>query len=213
VFLPTTSQPRALEHQLDGSANGLEVRVFGRFLDFDEAIRKSPPDAIVSYSTVLRHMGKRVDYQGERGGSTTDAVLVVFVGDELKDRDLSSLTYGAVDLVGRADLPAFVAKLLALPQPADVVRVIKYPDLFHLLRVNRADAVLLPRQALDRARESTKLPLRVREVPSARLGYAAVSFRDPAGRLRTEKWLQGLPPQAMTELGVDRFTAERGGAK
>ncbi len=213
VFLPTTSQPRALEHRLGGAAQGLEVRVFGRFLDFDDAIRKSTPDAIISYSTVLRHMGKRVDYQGERGGSTSDAVLIVSVGDEVKQGDLGKLTYGAVDLVGRTDLPAFVAKLLALPHPADVVRVIKYPDLFHLLRVDRADAVLLPRQAFDRLRQGTKLPIRTLEVPSARLGYAAVSFRDPAGRARTEKWVKALPAAAMMELGIDRFTSAEGGGQ
>jgi ABC-type amino acid transport substrate-binding protein len=156
-------------------------------------------------------MGKRVDYQGERGGSTSDAVLIVSVGDRVTERELPSLTYGAVDLVGRSDLPAFVAKLLALPKPADVVRVIKYPDLFQLLRVNRADAVLLPRQALDRERQTTKLPIQVLEVPSARLGYAAVSFRDAAGRSRTEKWLKGLPKEAMIELGIDRFTTPEGG--
>jgi hypothetical protein len=211
VFLPTTSQPRALEHRLDGAADGLEVRVFGRFLDFNEAIRKEMPDAIISYSTVLRHMGKSVDYQGERGGKTTDAVLVVFVGDDPKNRDLASLTYGAVDLVGRADLPAFVAKLLALPHPAQVVRVIKYSDLLHLLRFDRADAVLLPSQALDRVQQATKLPIRVLEVPSARLGYAAVSFRDGDGRARTEKWLNGLPRASMMELGIDRFAPSRGG--
>jgi ABC-type amino acid transport substrate-binding protein len=210
VFLPTTSQPRALEHRLGGTADGLEVRVFGRFLDFEEAIRTQSPDAVISYSTVLRHMGKNVDYQGERGGETSDAVLVVFVGKDLAVGDLPGLTYGAVDLVGRVDLPAFVAKLLALPQPAQVVRVIKYPDLLQLLRVERADAVLVPRQALERLRESTKLDVRVLDVPSARLGYAAVSFRDSVGRSRTEKWLNALPQPAMTELGVDRFTAQGG---
>ncbi len=213
AFLPTTSQPRALERRLRRAADGVDVRVFGRFRDFDEATREESPDALITYSTVLQHLGRHVDYQGERGGKATEAVLVVSAGEDIERRDLGDLTFGAVDLVGRADLPAFVAELLALQKPAEVVRVIKYPDLLHLLRLGRADAVLVPEQVLGSLRKATKIPIQVLEVPSARLGYAAVSFRDPAGRAATEDWLKGLPPDLMQEMGIDVFAPVGGGSR
>ncbi|HEX6276182.1 MAG TPA: hypothetical protein VFZ53_24240 [Polyangiaceae bacterium] len=199
VFLHAQTGAQALQKMFEDALPGVSVRVFSRAKDFENSVRQRP-DAVLALLPVLQAQSYTIHLQGQRGGSPTERYVLL----SQKPVSASSVrTIGAVDLLGRSRMPAFVSKLLGGNSP-ELTPVTKVADLLPLLQFDKVDAVVLPERSVGWLKSRTRVPLQVSDLPSGQVGLPAMSFLSPAGqRLRelVPKW----SPAIRAEIGVDSW--------
>lgn len=200
MFPVVDIRPHALQKLMQGALPGVEVTVFGRVGDFKSALETTKPDAVIAMAPVLEYLGFTPALQGVLGGSAEEKYLLLSERP-LEPSALPKLTIGCIDLVGRRELPTFVAKVVGLQQEPPVERVTKLEDLLRLLQFRRADAVLVPARFVDGLKAGTQMQITVLDLPAARVRRTAMAF--PGDRASVEAALKALPREVNEKLGVD----------
>jgi hypothetical protein len=207
AYLFTDQKSAMLEKELQEKLPGLTVTVFGRFRDFEDAMATRPPDAVVALSPLLAIQGTPIVLQGQRDGNDWEPYVLVSPGSPVSG-SLSGKVIGVVDLLGRAATQEFVAKLLKTPD-IKLKRVTKTEDLLPLLQFSAADAVLVPATAVKSMTDRSRLDLRVRSLPDARVGLPAVGVVNERFRDLVTKQIQALDGESNRAVGVDRWRTTR----
>ena len=199
VFLHTQTNAQVLEDMMEQGLPGVSVRVFSRAKDFESSVRQRP-DAVLSLPPVLQAQNYPVHIQGQRGGSASEPYVLV---SSTKISPAQVRTVGAVDLLGRSRMPAFIGKLLGGNSP-NVTPVTKIADLLPLLQFDKVDAVILPERSVAWLKSRTRVELHVTSLPSGQVGLPAISFLSPAGN-RLKELIPKLGPAVRAEIGVDTW--------
>jgi hypothetical protein len=205
VYLHTDAKSASLESSLKEKLKGLNVTVFGRFRDFEEAMTSNRPDALLGSRALVNSQNLPPALQGMRGTHDWEPWALVSVGAPLTG-SLGGKVIGVVDLLGRRGTQDFVTDLLKTPD-LKLKRVTKLEDLLPLLQFAAADAVLIPSSEVKAVTEHSQLSLQVRELPEGNVGLAAVSLLNPKFRDLVVKQIQALDPETNKVLGVDRWRA------
>jgi|SRR3954453_1034851 hypothetical protein len=203
VYVHTDTKSAALEKGLQDKLPSLAVTVFGRFRDFEEAMSARRPDAVVALQPLLSSLSVPVVLQGTRGEHEWEPYVLLTTGAAV-DGSLAGKVIGVVDLLGRNGTQDFVTKLLKTPD-LKLKRVTKMEDLLPLLQFSAADGVLVPAGAVKSITERSRLALKVRELPDAKVGLLAVGVLSARARDVTVKQIQGLDGDTNRTLGVEHW--------
>jgi hypothetical protein len=208
VYLHTGAKSASLESGLKDKLKALNVTVFGRFRDFEEAMANSRPDALLGSQALIASQTLPISLQGWRGTHEWETWTLVSVGaaGAPLQGSLAGKVIGVVDMLGRRGTQDFVAGLLKTPD-IKLKRVTKLEDLLPLLQFAAADAVLIPSSEVKAVTEHSQLSLQVREVPDGRVGLASVSVLNAKVRDLVIKQIQVLDSETNKVLGVDRWRA------
>jgi hypothetical protein len=205
AFVPAIERPRAVGEILSEGLPGVAVTAFGRFADFSAAVASEKPEGALSLADTLRVLGIATALQGMAGGSAQERYVVLAKNPADTVDSLSQKPIGMVDIVGRAELPLLVKRLLGLAEPPQVRRVLKISDLLPLLHLDLAPAITLPERFQSEFQKQSRLELRVLRPATAVLGRVALGF--PTGRL--ERSLAGAlrhaPPSIQSLLGTEAW--------
>jgi hypothetical protein len=129
---------------------------------------------------------------------------VLLSGGASLEGSLSGKTIGVVDLLGRTGTQDFVGHLLKTPD-VKLNLVTKMEDLLSLLQFFAAEGVLVPAVAVDRLKERSRLPLRVRTLTDALVGLPAAGLINASARRLLVSQFQALAAPANRMLGVDHW--------
>jgi hypothetical protein len=204
VYVHTDAKSAALEKGLQDRMPALTVTVFGRFRDFEEAMTTRRPDGVVALQPLLSSLNVPVALQGLRGNN--DWEPYVLLSAEPIEGSLSGKVVGVVDLLGRDGTQEFVGRLLKTSD-IKIKRVTKMEDLLPLLQFAAVDGVLVPAAGVKTITERSRLSLRVRELPEARVGLLAVGVLNARIRELFIKQIQSLDGETNRTLGVERWRA------
>jgi hypothetical protein len=203
VFVTTDIRAHALAQEMTAALPGIEVRVFGRPRELQAAVEQEAPEAVLARPVVLETLGLKPMLRGSRRGSSQERYVLLSVGRPLKPSDLGSQALGAVDLVGRNEMKAFVSRVLGGPAPK-LKLVTTENDLLPLLQFGEVAAVLVSEQWVGVLQKKSNLDLKTTvlantvELPA--LWYAADSVRASVEpKVRT--WKSDLN----SKLGVDEW--------
>jgi hypothetical protein len=204
VYHPSSATARALQSELEAKLPGVEVTVFGRLSDFEGAVSEQSPEAVLAPTPVLEAQGLSPSLRGSRGGQTEASYCLVSVGP-VPAESLGEHMVGAIDLLGRSGMPAFVQGLAGSPEPPKVKRVTQQADLLPLLQFELATAVVLDKDSVPSLLDSTQLELQVQDLTGSTAGRVAV-WATPAGQPVLD--LIGRFDPATNDLfGVDAWSA------
>jgi hypothetical protein len=203
VYVHTDTKSATLEKSLQDRMPAVAVTVFGRFRDFEEAMSSRRPDAVVAFTPLLASQNVPVALQGQRADHDWELYVLLSPGAALEGA-LAGKVIGVVDLLGRDGTQEFVTRLLKTPE-LKLKRVTKMEDLLPLLQFSAADAVLVPAAAVKGVTERSRLALKVRELPEAKVGLPAVGVLNARVRDLMMKQVQGLDAETNRTLGVDRW--------
>jgi hypothetical protein len=199
VFLHSLLEPRALGRLFEGALPGVAVWVLTRSRDFSR-VRERNPDAVVALAPVLVANGFTSVLQGSRGGKTSEPYVLL----STRSMTPSSVkSVGAVDILGRKEMPEFVASLLGGNQPS-VTPVTKLTDLLALLQLEKVDAVLLPARHASPLISRTRLSLTVTGLEGTGVGLPAFWAGSAAGQ-GMKAVFADLPSSILQEIGVDSW--------
>jgi hypothetical protein len=203
VYVPLDVPARALEKKLGASLSGVTVTVFGRYKDFEKAVERDHPDAVLSLRPVLEFRKLTPVLQAAAGGKASETYVAMTVGDV---GGLAGKVVGAVDLMGRKETTSFYARLLAMPD-LKITWVTKTEDLLPLLQFQTAHAVLLPQRSVAALRSKSQLDLRTGGLPPIEVGLPALAVTGPGGAVIREA-VHKLPRDLNLMIGVDQWRAE-----
>lgn len=197
VFAINDRRAHAVEKDLSDDMNGIAVTVFGRIADFVDGVTQGRPDAILAPELVLRELGVPPILHGTLAGDTSEQyALLSDQGHSMK----KAQSIGAVDLLGRREMPALIQKLLSSSAPPKVVRVAKVEDLLPALTFKTADAVVLPSRLVGSLKSRTSMPLSVVYPDKARLGCLCAGGNNVSS---VAPALRKLSRTTLSYLGVD----------
>jgi hypothetical protein len=204
VYLHTEVKSSALEKTLRQALPDLEVTVFGRFRDFEEAMANRKPDAVLALQPMLATLSVPPALQGMRGDRDWEP-YVLLSEESAGDGGAATKVVGVVDLLGRTGTQQLVSKLLGNPA-VELRRVTKLEDLLPLLQFSAAGAVLVPGSAAKSISERSRLRLRVHNLPDARVGLPALGVWRSQQRAFIVQRVQGLDASALRLLGLERWS-------
>ena len=183
------------------------MTVFGRFRDFEEALAAKPPDAVLALEPLLASRSLKDDLHGVSNGEKSQRFVLLSAGAPLEGA-IGERTVGAVDLLGRKDTQAFVAKLLKTFEDVKIKLVTKLEDLLSLLQFSAADGILVPASMVKPFSERSRLSLFVRELPDAVVGRAAVSVLTTEPRTTIVRSIQHLDTVTNKMMDIDGWRGE-----
>jgi hypothetical protein len=205
VYLHTESKFARLEKTLKEKLPGLEITVFGRFRDLEDALQTRPPDAVITSNALIVSQGFPIALQGERGGADWEPYVLLSQGRALAG-SLSGKVIGVVDLLGRSGTQEFVEKLLGTAE-IKLKRVTKLEDLLPLLQFSAADAVLVPSASVKDVSERSRLVLSVLALPDARVKLPAVGVLNASVRASVISQIRALDSETTRSLGLESWRA------
>jgi hypothetical protein len=205
IFLQLDVKSSALEQALQRQLPGLTLTVYGRFRDFEDGVATQNPDAVLAIAQLLDLNHIKPTLQGVRGGKEWEPYLLVTTA-AVEPKSWAGKTVGIIDLLGRDGTQSFAATALGAPD-VKVKRVAKIEDLLPLLEFSAADAVLIPGSAVKRFTDRTRLSLKVRELPNARVGLPAVAVRNEKARNTVVQAMQRLDTETRSLIGIDNWSA------
>lgn len=203
VYLHTEAKSVVLESTLKERLPALDVTVFGRFTDFEDALNGGRADAVLGLQPLLASLKISAALQGLHENNEREPYVLLSAGANLEG-SLSGRMIGVVDLLGRSGTQDFVGRLLKTPD-LKFKRVTKMEDLLPLLQFSAAEGVLVPAAAVTGLKERSRLPLRVRALTDALVGLPAVGLINPAARRLLVSQFQALDAPTNRMLGVDRW--------
>jgi hypothetical protein len=206
VYLHTETKAAVFDKLVQDRLPKLEVSVFKRFGDFEQAMTESPPDAVLALRPLLDAQKLAPAVQAERAGKQTEPYVLLYVQPEMKTADLKGKTVAVLDLLGRDGTERLAGKLLGAAG-VKVKRVTKMEDLLSNLQLAAAHAVLVPARMLGVFQKRTELELHARELPGAALGLPAVAVLNAGAKAKIIEQVQQLAADINSVLGVDRWRA------
>ncbi|MES1171750.1 MAG: hypothetical protein ABUL77_00810 [Bacteroidota bacterium] len=204
VFLQLDAKASMVERTLQERLPKMTVTLFGRFRDFEEALTRARPDAILSITPVLVQRGATPVLQGKRGGSSSEPFVLASVNQPLAG-SLAGKSIGIVDLFGREGTQTFLNDLLKT-KDVKIKRVTKVEDLLALLDLSVADGIVLANSTLFQLSERTRLVLKSKDLPGAPVGLAALAVLNPTVRDVAIQSVKALDASTNRLLGVDSWS-------
>jgi hypothetical protein len=198
VFLHVALKQRAFQVELQTALPGIVVTTVGRIADLERSLKEGQ-DAVLSLPPVLVAQKLEPALQGLWKGAKDEPYSLV--GADAPPDPAKVATLGALDLLGREGMPAFVQSLMgAAPK---IERVTKVEDLLPLLQMQRVDAILLASRLLNELKATSRMSLGPKELP-VKVGLPAVAKTGPGAStvLAAVSQLSGGIAKA---LGVDQW--------
>jgi hypothetical protein len=199
VFLHSLLEARALSRLFEAALPGVQVWVLTKSRDFSR-VRTRDPDAVVALAPVLVANGFTPTLQGYKGGQASEPYVLVSTGS-VTPKNVKSV--GAVDILGRKEMGAFVASLLGGNEP-QVEPVTKLADLLGLLQFGKVDAIVLPARHASPLISRTRLSLKVSRLEGKGVGLPAFYPSSAEGQ-RMKGIFADLPSALLQEMGVDSW--------
>jgi hypothetical protein len=204
IFYPSTARPQVIQKLFSQTAPEVDVTVFGRYRDFFAFVEKEPPDAILTKAAVIDALGRySVKLTGSRNGIVDEPFVFLSVGEKVELKQMSNLTIGMFDMLGRKGMQDFVAPYLT-PSPR-LERVSKLEDLLSLLTFNMVDAVLIPEIQVNYFQTISNLQFQVTQVPQMRSAIIALAVRENKEAKAIIQALSRLNEQVMSLLEVTNW--------
>jgi hypothetical protein len=203
VFANTDTRAYIFEQELRSEMPGVEVRVFSRLREFEQAVAKDRPDAILARPVFLESIGKKAELRGQRGGYTEEPFVLLSIGASVKPTDLGGKTLGVVSFVGRQAMNNFVSSVLGVPPPR-LKHVNAERDLLALLRFGEAQVVLLSQWSASNLIKTSQADLRT-TVLAVGVGLPSVSFATASAKAKLVGKFRILSTATNRRLGVDRW--------
>ncbi len=187
---------------LGADFQGIDVKVVSGSNTFKEALQSTPTDAVMATPYVLKQNGLSPALTAALNAS--NRFLAVSMNSPVSKPELSTVTLGVVDELGKRQTPIFVARLLGVPKAPRLRRVGKLEDLLPLLQFSMAKAVLVRERDFATLKSRTQqtlhqTPLRTKAPP------LAVAFVSGGRRSTVERALMGMKEQTRRALGVDSW--------
>jgi hypothetical protein len=198
VFLHVPLKQLAFQSELQAALPGVTVSAVGRVADFDRGL-KDGQDAVLTLPVVLAAHGLSATAQGLRNRSAQETYSLAAVDVAPEPQRISTL--GAIDVLGREGMSAFVMDLIKA-QPK-IERVTKLEDLLPLLQMQRVEAVILPTRLVSELKSSSRLNLVWRELPKG-VGLPAIAVTGARGVLIVQA-LHHLPTSLSAAIGVSEW--------
>ena len=205
VFLPNDLRARAFEKLLTSSMPGVDVTVFGRLKDFQNNIKKTPPDAALTLRALLNEQkGVSSILQGADKGNVQEAYVLVAVDAKIDVEPTSVI--GVVDVLGRKKMTKFVSQILS--SKTKVKRVAKPEDLLSLLQFKMVDAILIPKASVANLKSKTELNLIVTDAPGT-VYLPALGFFTDTHQDKLASAVKGLDGEISKLIRVNSWRAKR----
>jgi len=160
-------QVAKLEKTLKEKLPGLEITVFGRFRDLEDALQTKPPDALITSNALIVSQGFPVALQGVAGGADWEPYVLLSQGRALEG-SLAGRS-SASSISWDASAPRSSSRKLLGTDEIKLKRVTKLEDLLPLLQFSAAEAVLVPSASVKDVSERSRLLLSVLALPDARV--------------------------------------------
>jgi len=205
VHLPIEMRPRGLERRLNEAAPSVAFKVMGRHGDFDKALKKEQADAVLSFFTTLEGARKyeaRPTLQGHKGGQATEPYVL------LSNRPINLSeggTIGALTLLKRREMTAFVKGALGTSGKIKVRMAPKTEDLLTLLQLNMVEAILVRQSLVSSFQGKSTEPLVVQKLSDVRFGLPALGIISTQNEAEVVTAINGLGATIMGILGVDTW--------
>lgn len=205
VFLPNDLRARAFEKLLTSSMPGVDIKVFGRLKDFQNNIKKTPPDAALTLRALLdEQKGVNAILQGADRGKVQEAYALVSVDSEVNVASASVI--GVVDILGRKKMPKFVSEIVNAK--TKVKRVAKPEDLLSLLQFKMVDAILIPKASVASLRSKTELNLIIKDAPGS-VYLPALGFFTATHQAKLASAVKGLGGEISKLIRVNSWRAKQ----
>ncbi len=180
-----------MQSKMTNACPDLKITVFGRFRDFVEKTKETPPSAILSKTSVVKHInGYSVCLHGVRKGSTEEPYVLLSVDKKIDSINLVGITLGVIDILGSKGTKQFVAQYFAT-KPR-LKRVTKIEDLLPLLTFDIADAVLIPENYIRYFKQISNLNFVINPVQEMTAGIVVLAVKDGCKSLLTISSIKGL---------------------
>lgn len=204
VFVPSDQKTRTLEKTLRGSMTQLQVTVFGKSRDFERAVSRDNPAAIMALQPQLAALGVSAKIKGVQDGGTSEPYVLVSVDSAVSPSALNGETVGALGILSRGGMKELCSRLLGTGSQK-VKTVTKYEDLLPLLQFKSAKAVILPKRLTKVLTERSQLKLVVSSLPGGKVGVAAVGIKDAGAGGTVTSAIKGMDSKSKKYLGVDSW--------
>src|SRR5215203_6136409 len=198
VFLHVALKQRAFQSELQPALPGVNVTTVGRVADLERALKEGQ-DAVLTLPIVLAAQKLTPVLQGQWKGSKSEAYALVAADTPPDPAKVTTL--GALDLLGREGMPAFVQSLVGGSHKIE--RVTKVEDLLPLLQLQRVDAILIAARLLDELKATSRMALATTLLAS-QVDLPAVARTGPAGDAVVAA-VAKLSGNIARALGVDQW--------
>jgi len=204
IFYPSTLRPVLMQQKMTEACPGIQIRVFGRFTDFETQVSADRPDAILTKYQVIRQIGGySVLLKGSRKGETEESNILLSVDEKINLNSISSISIGMFDILGRDGMKKTAGSYFS--QEPRLRLVSKMEDMLQLLTLNMVKAILIPENQLTYFKELSNMNFAVTPLPNVKTGIIALAVRDGGSAGLSVKALTGMDSKSMTMLEVDKW--------
>ncbi len=177
VFYPSTIRPVLMQQKMIEACSGIQIIVFGRFVDFEAKVLADKPDAILTKYPVIQQIGGySIILKGSRRGETEETNILLSVDEKIDPNSISAVSIGIFDILGRDGMKKMVAGYFS--QEPKLRLVSKIEDMLQLLTLNMAKAILIPENHIGYFKELSNLNFAVTPLPNVRTGIVSLAVRD-----------------------------------
>ena len=204
VFYPSTIRPVLMQQKMNEACPGVQIRVFGRFTDFETQVLADKPDAILTkYPVIQQIRGYSIALKGSRKGETGESSILVSVDEKIDLNSISSISIGMFDILGRDGMKKLAGSYFS--QEPKLRLVSKIEDMLQILTLNMVKAILIPENQLGYFKELSNMNFAVTPLPDVKTGIIALAVRDGGVAVLSVKAVTGMNSKSMTMLEVDKW--------
>jgi len=204
VFYPATLPPKIIQKQMAEACPDISITVFRRFKDFKAQIKLDPPDAILTKTGVLEHIGGyTIKIRGTRYGLITEPYVLLSVKDKIDPANISGLKIGVFSILDRKNMLKLLDQYFT-PSPK-LKRVTKMEDFLALLQYQTAKALLIPENHVSYFKERSNLNFVVTPVPKMHMEIIALAVKEGKSSPMVVEAIKGIPQKALSLLEVDNW--------
>lgn len=202
VFASADMRAHTFEKDLESELPGVDVTVFSRIREFEQALLDRP-DGALARSPVLQSYGLKADLQGLVGSSATERFVLMSTNTPITINDLQGKMLGAVDILGRKKMDEFVTKILGIPAPK-LKHVTHERDLLALLQFDTVAAVLISESWAKLLQSKSEMQLKITPLINE-VGLVGISFSSPQARSALEPKVKAASLKFNQTLGVTQW--------
>jgi hypothetical protein len=204
IFYPSIMRPIVMQQKMTEACPGIEIKVFGRFKDFETEVISGKPDAILTKYPVISQLGGySVLLKGSRKGKTEESDILLSVDEKIDLNSISEISIGMFDILGRDGMKKMVSSYFNGEPKLKLVS--KTEDMLQLLTLNMSKAILIPENHIGYFKELSNLNFVVTPVPNMKEGIVALAIKSGAGAAKIVKALTGMNDKNMAIPEVDKW--------
>jgi len=204
VFYPSAIRPVLMQQKMIEACPGIQIRVFGRFTDFETQVLADKPDAILTkYPVIQQIQGYSIALKGSRKGKTEESIILVSVDEKIDLNIISSISIGMFDILGRDGMKKLAGSYFSHEPKLRLVS--KIEDMLQILTLNMVKAIIIPENQLSYFKELSNMNFAVTPLPNIKTGIIALAVRDGGNAAQIVKSLTGMDGKSIEMLEVDRW--------